>query len=66
MLTFFSGFVDLASLDNITNAVKGKSTIDAEIVNVAKTKIFYQFYELFFVDIYFMKPEKVIDPCVFP
>ena len=41
MLTFFGGFVDLASLDNITNAVKGKSTIDAEIVNVAKTKIFY-------------------------
>ena len=66
MLTFFGGFVDLASLDNITNAVKGKSAIDAEIVNVAKTKIFYQFYELFFVDIYFMKPEKVIDPCVFP
>ena len=38
---FCSGFVDATSLDNITNLVKGKSTVDAEIVNVAKTKIFY-------------------------
>ena len=62
---FCGGFVDATSLDNITNLVKGKSTVDAGIVNVAKTKIFYQFYELFFVGIYFMKPEKDTNPYVF-
>ena len=34
----FGGFVDVTSLDN---TVKEKSTADAEIVNVAKTKTFY-------------------------
>ena len=38
---FFGGSVGVTSLDNITNAVKGKSTIDAEIVSVAKTRSFY-------------------------
>ena len=41
MLAFLGGFVDVTSLDNITNAVKGKSTVDSEIVNVAKTKSSY-------------------------
>ena len=41
VLAFFGGFVGVTSLDNITNAVKGKSTVDAEIMNVAKTKSFY-------------------------
>ena len=40
MLAFLGGFV-VTSLDKITNAVKGKSTVDPEIVNVAKTKSSY-------------------------
>ena len=41
VLVFFDRFVDVTSLDNITNVVKGKSNVDAAIVNVAETKSYY-------------------------
>ena len=43
MVAFFGGFVAISSLDNITNVVKEKSTVDAEMVNVAKIKVLIRF-----------------------